>query len=152
MAKLEIKPEETICCNDKLLQKTTGCLPSSESWQPFFMSQTPDRALCTPCRLKSVCHCYFLPHFPSFDSFREFNVRINQASFSWLFRLDPNLRNHVVVLQILLTLLIVVQLGDTNSCWRPFPLSFVVTWLCQSECLMSGECELLAACEPHFVQ
>lgn len=39
---------------------------------------------------------------------------------------------------------------DANSSWWHFPFSFVVTWLCQSGSLMSGEYELLAAHEPHF--
>lgn len=127
----------------------TAFLHVSDSWQGFVHALSPQ--ICLPLLFSTT--------LPSFDYFREFNVRINQASFSWLFRLDPNwgtmwlfLFLPLFLIQILLTLLIVVQLGDTNSCWRPFPLSFVVTWLCQSECLMSGECELLAACEPHFVQ
>lgn len=39
---------------------------------------------------------------------------------------------------------------DVNSSWWHFPFSFVVTWLCQSGSLMSGEYEPLAAREPHF--
>lgn len=42
------------------------------------------------------------------------------------------------------------ELCDVNSSWWHFPFSFVVTWLCQSGSLMSGEYEPLAARKPHF--
>lgn len=34
--------------------------------------------------------------------------------------------------------------ADANSCWWPFPFSFLVTWLCQSKRLTRGGREVLA--------
>lgn len=147
MAKLEIRPEETICCNDKLLQKTTACLPFSASWQPFFTSPDPDKALYVPCHLKSVCYCYFYPRPtpPIPASMRHFskdavNVRFHLAAISWLIRWGLRNHSHVCFFYSLLRIWYVsrwhywslLQRSDANSCWWPFPFSFVVTWLCQS--------------------
>lgn len=125
-------------CNDKLLQKTTACLPSSAPWQPFFTSPTGDKALCAPCHLKSVCHCYFLPHSlprrcSCYTSSGSHFLGVQVASQSC----ERCARFISSPLHLILDPIDVADHFNVNLCWWSFPYSSAVTWLCQSGCLAS---------------
>lgn len=120
--------------------------PSSASWQPFFTSHTSDRALCAPCHLKSVCHCYFLPHsLASLIPDAAAHATLHPAAISGLFRLRP--KNLWAPRPFYfpssspagsdMDPADVADHSNVNSCWWSFPYSSAVTWLCQSGCLAS---------------
>ena len=126
----------------------TAFLHISGSWQGFVLALSPQ--ICLPLLFSNPPNTHTpRPHPPSMPHLGNdtVNVRFHQAAIPLYIRCGPNLTTHSHMCFFYSPIWhrscwhywSLVRHSDANSCWWPFPFSVVVTWLCQSECLMSGE-------------
>lgn len=117
----------------------TAFLHVSGAWQRFVPALSPQ--ICLPLLFSTL-----QPAFSACASSSKatIHIRFHHAAVSGMIRWRPErrTRSHVCFPSDSRShrrYRLLEQHRDANSCWWPFPFSFVVTSLCQSECLTSGE-------------